>query len=325
MWKNRKMGDLSDFERGQIVGACLAGASVTDIVTLLGASRATVSEVMSTYTNHGKTRAAERNSGWKSTLTERDRRILRRILSKNHTTTAAELNILLEDSVSTKTVRRAFHKSSIHGRAVIAKPLITESNAQMRKRWCHDDKTCTSGKRKRARDMGRWVVLHAVPYIGKSLRLENTHGNLKSGMPRSNSDTRGRFCDGLGSDIVVQRSVGPSITLHGQITAREYVDRLGNQVHQVGFEPTIPQFERAKRVHALDRAAAVIGFYSNSLNNRVMKLWRKCRSGEDKRKNWRKRKRKHWKKGIVLLELISVFILWISICEYLLTRRVTVR
>jgi hypothetical protein len=28
----------------------------------------------------------------------------------------------------------------------------------------------------------------------------------------------------------------------------------------VGFEPKIPAFERAKRVHALDRAATVIGF-----------------------------------------------------------------
>jgi hypothetical protein len=27
----------------------------------------------------------------------------------------------------------------------------------------------------------------------------------------------------------------------------------------VGFEPTIPAFERAKTVHALDRAAIVIG------------------------------------------------------------------
>jgi hypothetical protein len=26
-------------------------------------------------------------------------------------------------------------------------------------------------------------------------------------------------------------SVGPSITLHGRITAREYVGKLGNQVH----------------------------------------------------------------------------------------------
>jgi hypothetical protein len=27
---------------------------------------------------------------------------------------------------------------------------------------------------------------------------------------------------------------------------------------RVGFEPTIPEFERAKTVHALDRAATVI-------------------------------------------------------------------
>jgi hypothetical protein len=41
----------------------------------------------------------------------------------------------------------------------------------------------------------------------------------------------GRFCDGLGSNIVVQYSAGPIITLHGRITAREYLDRLSNQVH----------------------------------------------------------------------------------------------
>jgi hypothetical protein len=29
----------------------------------------------------------------------------------------------------------------------------------------------------------------------------------------------------------------------------------------VGFEPTIPVFERAKTVHALDRAVTVIGWY----------------------------------------------------------------
>jgi transposase len=65
------MGDLFDFERGQIVAARLAGAYVTETATLLGASRATVSRVMSEYTNRGKT-SAKRNSGRKSTLTERD-------------------------------------------------------------------------------------------------------------------------------------------------------------------------------------------------------------------------------------------------------------
>jgi hypothetical protein len=117
--------------------------------TLLGVSRATVSKVMSAYTNHGKTTSAKRNSWRKSTVTERDICTLRRIVSKNDRTTAApvnaaELNIHPEGPVSTKTVRRELHKSNIHGRAAIAKPLITESNAQMRKRRCHEHKIWTS-------------------------------------------------------------------------------------------------------------------------------------------------------------------------------------
>jgi IS30 family transposase len=68
------MGDLSDFERGQIVAARLAGASVTKTATSLGVSRATVSEVTSTYTNQRKTKSY---SGRKLTLTERDRSTLR--------------------------------------------------------------------------------------------------------------------------------------------------------------------------------------------------------------------------------------------------------
>jgi predicted transcriptional regulator len=89
--KNRKMGELSDFERGQIVGARLAGASVTKTATLLGASRATVSKVMSAYTNHGKTTSAKRNSGRKSTLIERYRRTWRRTVSKNHRTKSTHI------------------------------------------------------------------------------------------------------------------------------------------------------------------------------------------------------------------------------------------
>jgi hypothetical protein len=47
-------------------------------------------------------------------------------------------------------------------------------------------------------------------------------------MPGYNSETQGRFCDDLGGNIMVQHSVGPIITLHGQITARDYMDTLVN-------------------------------------------------------------------------------------------------
>jgi len=59
------MGDFSCFQRGQIVGAHLAGASVTKTANVFGVSRAAVSKVMTTYTNHGRTLSAKRNSGRK--------------------------------------------------------------------------------------------------------------------------------------------------------------------------------------------------------------------------------------------------------------------
>jgi hypothetical protein len=72
------------------------------IAALLSVSRATVSVVMSAYTNRVKTSSAKRNSERKWTMSEIDRHTLRRIDSKNHKTTAiqltTELNIHLEDS-----------------------------------------------------------------------------------------------------------------------------------------------------------------------------------------------------------------------------------
>jgi hypothetical protein len=66
------------------------------------------------------------------TKSETHRRTLKTIVSKNHTTTAAnviaELNIHLENPCFDKNIRRRLHKSNIHGRAAVAKALITENH-----------------------------------------------------------------------------------------------------------------------------------------------------------------------------------------------------
>jgi hypothetical protein len=89
---NRKMGDLSDFERGHIVGARLAGAChKKKNCQIISVPRATVPKVTLTYTNHGKTTSTKRKSVRKSTLTERDCRTLM-IVSEKHETTATQVN-----------------------------------------------------------------------------------------------------------------------------------------------------------------------------------------------------------------------------------------
>jgi predicted transcriptional regulator len=102
------MGDLSDFQTGQMVGACLTGASVPKMSTLLGVSRPAVSKVMTSYTNCRKTSSSKMNNGQKTKVSERDLCTLKKIVSESHRTTAAmvaaEFIIHCEDPVSTKTV-----------------------------------------------------------------------------------------------------------------------------------------------------------------------------------------------------------------------------
>jgi len=135
------MGDFSDFQRGQIVGVLLAGVHITKMATLLGVSRAAFSKVVTTYTNHGKTSSAKRNSDWKLKQSERHRLTLKTIGSKNHKVLQQrwQQNLLfILKIVSTKTVWQKLHKSKIHGRAAIAKPLITENSPKRWKRQCDD-------------------------------------------------------------------------------------------------------------------------------------------------------------------------------------------
>jgi len=56
------MGVFSDFQRGHIFGARLAGAS-NQTATSLAVCKAAVFKVMTAYRNHGKTSSTNRSNG----------------------------------------------------------------------------------------------------------------------------------------------------------------------------------------------------------------------------------------------------------------------
>lgn len=226
------MSELTDFERGQIVGARLVGASVSKVAEVFSVSRGTVSKIYSAYLKSGKTSSAKSQRGRKCVLSDRDRRALRKIVTKTKKTTAAkvtaEMNVVLKNPVSTKTIRRELHKQGIYGRAAIQKPFISDANACNRKKWCLSHKAWT---------MEQWKT---VIWSDEScFTLFPTSGRVYVWRTPSQAFETDcllpRVKHGGGSVMVWAAiswfSVGPMITLQGHITAKDYVNILADHVH----------------------------------------------------------------------------------------------
>lgn len=241
------MADLTDFERGMIVGARLAGATVSETANIVGAGRSTVSTVMTAYSKEGKTSSAKHNSGRKSKLTDRDRRALKRIVARKHKTTASqitsEMNTHLQEGVSVKTIRRELHRANIHGRAAIPKPLVTPCNARKRRNWCNGHKSWTHQQ---------WE--NVIWSDESSFTLFQTKGRVY--VWRTPAEAYDVACllptvkHGGGSVMLwgamSHHGLGPLVVLHGRVTAKVYTSILADHLHplvQVLFPNSRPVFQ----------------------------------------------------------------------------------
>jgi transposase len=134
-----KTRELTDFERGEIVGLRKVSFSYSKISETLKHPKSTVGDVIKKYNEQGLTSAASR-SGRPKILTERDNRHLLKIAKDNRNNTLEELtekfNTGMKISVSSRTIQRTLHKEGYSGHAAKKKPFISEKNRKKRYGWC---------------------------------------------------------------------------------------------------------------------------------------------------------------------------------------------
>jgi len=123
--------ELTDFERGEIVGLSKGKVSIRKIADILKHPKSTVGEVIKKYNEQGATTTASR-SGRPKILSERDNRHLLKIVKENRNNTLEELtenfNTSMAISVSNRTVQRTLHKEGYSGHAAKKKPFVSEQN-----------------------------------------------------------------------------------------------------------------------------------------------------------------------------------------------------
>lgn len=246
--------ELSEAERGMIIGAHRFGHSIREISGKFRIPQSTVRDVLAKWENEGVTKPQPR-PGRPSKFTERDRRCLRRVVKSNRQTSLDNIAAQFRstsgsDDISNRTIRRELFKMGFHGRAAAHKPKITKVNQRRRLEWCKTRRHWTAEQWKNivSSDESRFVFWHSDGRVwtwrmpGERYLPQCIVPTVKYG----------------GGGIMVWScfswfGLGPLVLVPGTLNAETYEEILDNHAlptlwQQFGIGPFIFQHDNA-RVH----------------------------------------------------------------------------
>ncbi|GFV83049.1 transposable element Tc1 transposase [Trichonephila clavipes] len=215
-----------------------AGCSVTETTIYLGRARSTVSAIMTACKKCRNVTSGKHSSGRKRKLTDRDKRVLNRIVARKRKQSlsqiTSEVNSHLRNPISARAVQRELHASNLYGRVGIRKPLVTARHALQRRQWCRTHRQWT---------LQQWQQV--IWSYKSTFTLFQTTGRVY--VWRTPKEAFAPECivptvkHGGGSLMVwgaiSWRGLGPLVTLHGKVKTAHYVNILRDQTSFPGECP----------------------------------------------------------------------------------------
>ncbi|GBN21252.1 hypothetical protein AVEN_205900-1 [Araneus ventricosus] len=126
---------LTEFERGRVIGLREGGFSFRDIAERLGRNVSTVHDCWVRWSRDG-TASRRPGSGRPRGTTEREDRRIRRTAVSHRTASAAEIRAAVGTTVTQRTVRNRLLDVQLRARRPVACIPLTPRHCRLRRQWC---------------------------------------------------------------------------------------------------------------------------------------------------------------------------------------------
>ncbi len=161
-----KKVDLSDFERGMVVGARRAGLSISKTADLLGFSRTTISRIYKEWSGKEKISSEWQLCG-KKCLDVRGQRRMGRLVRDDRKATVTQIttryNQVMQNTISERTTRRTLKQMGYSSRRPHRVLLLSAKNRKMRLQFAqaHQNWTIEDWKNVAWSDGSRFLLRHS--------------------------------------------------------------------------------------------------------------------------------------------------------------------